>query len=210
MTIESQAAVLSRHATEGSFAAANAVRTEVLNLDAPGHGEVLVQVEAAGLCHSDLSVVTGVRARPLPMVLGHEGAEVVEALGGGVEDFAVGDHVVFSFVPACGRCVPCLSGRPALCEAGAMSNTAGTLLSGKQPQPSGREPRASPTRCLLPVDADRRCLQPTGARRQDTEPREGCYCSGAPSLPASAQWSIPPVFRLVPRPRSSGSEALWA
>ena len=64
------------------------------------------------------------------MVLGHEGAGVVEELGAGVTDLRVGDHVVTAFVPSCGHCEPCEIGRPALCEPGAASNGAGTLLSG--------------------------------------------------------------------------------
>jgi alcohol dehydrogenase len=101
-----------------------------LELDPPGHGEVLVKIAAAGLCHSDLSVIDGNRPRPMPMVLGHEAAGVVEELGPGVEDLAVGDHVVMVFVPSCGHCVPCAEGRPALCEPGAVANGNGTLLSG--------------------------------------------------------------------------------
>jgi Zn-dependent alcohol dehydrogenase len=102
---------------------------EELELEPPGPGEVLVRVRAAGLCHSDLSVIDGSRPRPVPMALGHEAAGEVVALGEGVERLAEGDHVVLAFVPVCGRCVPCESGRPALCEPGAAANTAGTLLS---------------------------------------------------------------------------------
>ena len=103
-----------------------------LDLAPPGRGEVLVRIAAAGLCHSDLSVIDGSRPRPVPMALGHEAAGVVEALGEGVTDLAVGDHVVLVFVPSCGRCAPCASGRPALCEPGAKANGAGTLLSGER------------------------------------------------------------------------------
>ena len=101
-------------------------------LDPPGHGEVLVRIAAAGLCHSDLSVINGDRPRPLPMALGHEAAGVVEEIGSGVDDLAAGDHVVMVFVPSCGHCLPCAEGRPALCEPGAAANAAGTLLSGGQ------------------------------------------------------------------------------
>ncbi len=87
-------------------------------------------MRAAGLCHSDLSVIDGNRPRPVPMVLGHEGAGVIEELGAGVTDLRVGDHVVTAFVPSCGLCSPCTEERPALCEPGFASNTAGTLLSG--------------------------------------------------------------------------------
>jgi len=131
--LEVEAAVLSQRSQSSSLSAVRAVVTETLLLDGPGPGEVLVRVEAVGLCHSDLSVINGARPRPLPMVLGHEGAGVVESVGDGVEDVRVGDQVVFSFVPSCGNCVLCLSGRPALCEAGAHSNGAGTLLSGRRP-----------------------------------------------------------------------------
>ncbi|HEX5958169.1 MAG TPA: zinc-dependent alcohol dehydrogenase family protein, partial [Hyphomicrobiaceae bacterium] len=85
---------------------------------------------AAGLCHSDLSTVNGDRPRPLPMVLGHEAACEVMELGPGVKNLAVGDHAILVFVPSCGACIPCMEGRPALCEPGAAANGAGTLLSG--------------------------------------------------------------------------------
>ncbi len=100
-----------------------------IELAPPGPGELLVRVGAAGLCHSDLSVIDGTRPRPMPMVLGHEAAGVVEHCdpAGG---FAPGDHVVFAFVPSCGACLPCAEGRPALCEPGAAANTAGVLLGG--------------------------------------------------------------------------------
>jgi Zn-dependent alcohol dehydrogenase len=101
-----------------------------LELDPPGPRELLVRVRAAGLCHSDLSVIDGSRPRVMPMVLGHEAAgEVVEA-GAEAPGFAPGDRVVMSFVPSCGACGPCRTGRPALCEPGAAANTAGELLSG--------------------------------------------------------------------------------
>ncbi len=101
-----------------------------VDLDPPGPGEVLLEMRAAGLCHSDLSVIDGVRPRPLPMALGHEGAGVVAAIGPGVVSLAPGDHVVTAFVAACGHCAPCARGRPALCEPGMAANVAGTLLSG--------------------------------------------------------------------------------
>ena len=108
---------------------------ETLALDPPGPGEVLLRLEAAGLCHSDLSVINGDRPRPMPMALGHEAAGIVEQLGpaadeAGSSGLAVGDHVVCVFVPSCGHCEPCTVGRPALCEPGAVANGAGTLLSG--------------------------------------------------------------------------------
>ena len=105
---------------------------EILELDlaAPRAGELLVRVEAAGVCHSDLSVVDGSRPRPLPMALGHEAAGVVEEVGAGVHDVSAGDRVVLVFVPSCGSCAECSSGQPALCRRGAASNAAGELLRG--------------------------------------------------------------------------------
>jgi alcohol dehydrogenase len=101
---------------------------------------VLVRIKAAGLCHSDLSVIDGSRPRPTPMALGHEAAGIVEAAGEGVSDLKAGDHVVLVFVPSCGRCGPCAAGRPALCEPGAKANGAGTLLSGQRPLSFRAEP----------------------------------------------------------------------
>lgn len=101
-----------------------------INLAEPGSGEVLVEIVGAGLCHSDLSVVDGSRPRVMPMVLGHEASGIVREVGAGVTGFKTDDHVVFSWVPVCGRCEFCVSGRGALCEPGGEANVAGTLLSG--------------------------------------------------------------------------------
>jgi alcohol dehydrogenase len=125
-----RAAVLNRMGAPTPYAASKPLSITEVDLDPPGRGEVLVKIAAAGLCHSDLSVIDGNRPRPLPMVLGHEAAGVVEDLGPGVDDLTVGDHVVMVFVPSCGHCVPCAEGRPALCEPGAAANGNGTLLSG--------------------------------------------------------------------------------
>ena len=103
---------------------------------------------AAGLCHSDLSVINGDRPRPMPMALGHESAGVVEEVGEDVDDIAVGDHVVMVFMPSCGHCVPCAEGRPALCEPGAAANGAGTLLSGARRLHLRRRDREPPSRRL--------------------------------------------------------------
>jgi alcohol dehydrogenase len=125
-----RAAVLSQMGTPGPYAKTRPLTIEELDLAPPGYGEVLVKIAAAGLCHSDLSVINGDRPRPLPMVLGHEAAGVVEKLGDGVTDLAPGDHVILVFVPSCGHCPPCSEGRPALCEPGFAANSAGTLLGG--------------------------------------------------------------------------------
>ncbi len=112
------------------YADSRPLSIDTVTLDGPGPGEVLVAIKAAGLCHSDLSVINGDRPRPLPMALGHEAAGVVEGLGEGVTDLALGDHVVMVFMPSCGHCNPCAEGRPALCEPGAVANGRGELLAG--------------------------------------------------------------------------------
>jgi len=127
-----RAAVLREIGRPGPYAQTRPLGLEDVELDPPGRGEVLVRVRAAGLCHSDLSVIDGNRPRPMPMVLGHEAAGVVEAVGPAVASLAIGDHVVAAFVPSCGHCAPCNTGRPALCEPGFKANTAGTLLSGER------------------------------------------------------------------------------
>jgi alcohol dehydrogenase len=101
-----------------------------LELAPPGPGEILVRMEAAGVCHSDLSVVDGNRVRPVPMLLGHEGAGLVEALGPGVGEVSVGERVVLTFLPRCGQCVGCASDGLRPCVEGSRSNNEGTLLSG--------------------------------------------------------------------------------
>ena len=128
--MKTRAAVLTQMGLPRPYAQSRPLQIRELELASPGPGEMRVRVTAAGLCHSDLSVIEGVRPRPMPMVLGHEAAGIVEELGPGTTAFTPGDQVVFSFVPMCGACLPCAEGRPALCEPGAAANTAGTLLSG--------------------------------------------------------------------------------
>ena len=128
--MKTTAAVLRAMGAARPYADSRPLAIETITLDRPGPGEVLVAIKAAGLCHSDLSVINGDRPRPMPMALGHEAAGVVEALGPGVEDLAVGDHVVMVFMPSCGHCDPCAGGRPALCEPGAAANGKGELLGG--------------------------------------------------------------------------------
>ncbi|MSX03065.1 MAG: zinc-binding dehydrogenase [Actinobacteria bacterium] len=127
-----RAAVLVRSGDDGPFTKTRPIEIHNLTLDSPGAGELAVRIHAAGLCHSDLSVINGDRPRPTPIVLGHEAAGEITAVGDGVTDFVVGNRVVLAFVPSCGECEPCLSGRAALCEPGAQTNTAGTLASGER------------------------------------------------------------------------------
>ena len=128
--MKTRGAVLREMGLRWPYAESSPLKIETLELDPPGEGELLVRVRAAGLCHSDLSVIEGSRPRVMPMVLGHEAAGEIVGIGPGTRGFATGDHVVFSFVPACGQCASCASGRAALCEPGGKANSAGTLLGG--------------------------------------------------------------------------------
>lgn len=137
--------------------------TEV-ELAPPNAGEVEVRISAAGVCHSDLHVVKGEWELPLPVVLGHEGAGVVTAVGAGVTDLEVGDHVVLSWVPACGACRQCQLGRPWQCEkVASVVATQGVLFDG-----TSRWSRAgSPLHHYLGVSsfAERVVVPVTGAIR---------------------------------------------
>ncbi len=130
--MKTRAAVLHTLDMKVPFAQSKPLKIEEIELDDPGMGEVLVKMTAAGLCHSDLSVITGVRPRPVPMALGHEASATVVKVGDGVVNLKAGDRVVLVFVPSCGNCMPCMEGRPALCEPGAEANGKGTLLSGER------------------------------------------------------------------------------
>ncbi|WP_199089377.1 zinc-dependent alcohol dehydrogenase family protein [Bosea sp. ASV33] len=125
-----RAAVLNASPVAAPYAQSRPLRIEELDLAPPGRDEVLVRIRAAGLCHSDLSVIDGNRLRPVPMVLGHEAAGEVVETGEGVDDLKPGDRVVMVFVPSCGHCAPCAEGRPALCEPGNAANGRGEMLGG--------------------------------------------------------------------------------
>ncbi len=108
-----------------------ALSVEEVTLGEPRAGEVLVKVAAAGVCHTDLHLVDGhLGEGRVPIVPGHEGAGVVEAVGEGVAGLAPGDRVAFCFVPSCGACRACRGGRPALCDVASAHAWAGTLLDG--------------------------------------------------------------------------------
>ena len=102
-------AVLCRELNQG-------VVVEEINVESPRRNEVMIKIAACGVCHSDLSATNGTIAFPLPVLLGHEGSGVVVEVGEGVTEYAVGDHVVSSFVSMCGKCRYCQSGRPQLCD----------------------------------------------------------------------------------------------
>ncbi|MHB1710601.1 MAG: zinc-binding dehydrogenase [Acidimicrobiales bacterium] len=135
--------------------------------EAPGPGEVLVRMVATGICHTDLSILRGNIPVPLPVVLGHEGAGVVEAVGLGVTDVAVGDHVVASIVVSCGSCFQCLIGNLPLCETGSQVAFGGTMMDGTTRlhkgsesmyhifcQSSFAEYAVVPSRAVVPISRD--------------------------------------------------------
>jgi alcohol dehydrogenase len=128
--MEITGAVLEEMRSERPYASSRPLGIRTLELDPPGAREVLVRIEAAGLCHSDLSVVDGNRPRPMPMLLGHEAAGVVTAVGDEVDPALVGRRVVTVFLPRCGQCRECQTDGRLPCRKGSASNAEGTLLSG--------------------------------------------------------------------------------
>ncbi|QVI28354.1 Zn-dependent alcohol dehydrogenase [Mycolicibacterium neoaurum] len=122
-------AVLESIGAARPYSTSRPITVTELELADPGDGELLVRIEAAGLCHSDLSVVDGNRVRPIPMLLGHEAAGIVEKVGGS-SDLAPGQRVVMTFLPRCGQCRSCATDGLAPCIPGSAANGAGTLLSG--------------------------------------------------------------------------------
>ncbi len=125
-------AVLEAIGAERPYADSRPIHVDNLELEGPGKGEIMVRIEAAGVCHSDLSVVNGNRPRPVPMLLGHEAAGIVEELGDDVNDISLGQRVVMTFLPRCGVCSGCNSNGKTPCEQGSASNTAGMLLGGNR------------------------------------------------------------------------------
>ena len=123
-------AVLEEIGRDRPYADSRPLTVSELELDPPGPGEVLVRIERAGLCHSDLSVIDGNRPRPVPMLLGHEASGIVDELGPDVDGLAIGDRVVMTFLPRCGDCDGCRSDGLLPCGPGSAANNAGTLLSG--------------------------------------------------------------------------------
>jgi alcohol dehydrogenase len=122
-------AVLEESGRPAPFAQSRPITVQQLDLAAPGPSEILVRIETAGICHSDLSVVDGKRPRPTPMLLGHEAAGIVEEAGEGTT-LAVGDRVVMTFLPRCGQCAGCATDGRLPCENGSAANGAGELLGG--------------------------------------------------------------------------------
>ena len=125
-----KAAILRTITSQRPFSVSKPLSIEEVDLDPPKRGEVLIKIKAVGLCHSDLVAITGERAKPMPIVIGHEAAGIVEEIGQDVQGFAIGDHVVPSYVASCGRCEMCSVGRPALCEPATLSNAKAVLKDG--------------------------------------------------------------------------------
>ena len=140
---------------------------ETLDLAKPQTGEVLVKIAAAGICHSDWHLMTGATKHAVPVVPGHEGAGVVEAVGAGVTHVKPGDHVTLNWAPNCGHCFYCLNDRPSLCETYLGPLWAGTMLDGtSRLSKSGRpvyhfsalacfaEYAVVPAQCCVPLSKD--------------------------------------------------------
>jgi alcohol dehydrogenase len=122
-------AVLEEVGRPAPYATSRPITISEIDLDPPGPTEALVRIESAGICHSDLSVVNGDRPRPVPMLLGHESAGIVEEVGSRTH-LEVGQRVVMAFLPRCGKCPGCLTDGRLPCAPGGAANAAGTLLSG--------------------------------------------------------------------------------
>ena len=127
-----KAAILVEQGRAHPFAESRPLVVEEVDLDPPGDREVLIKTGAAGLCHSDLSMISGVMQRKTPMVPGHEAAGVVLEVGKDVSHCQVGDHVVMSFVPVCGTCPHCATGRSNLCETAFNARATGALINGER------------------------------------------------------------------------------
>lgn len=126
-------AVLEEIGRPRPYASSTPISISDVELAEPGPTEILVKIEAAGICHSDLSVVDGNRVRPVPMLLGHESAGRVVALGSEVTDLQVGQRLVMTFLPRCGECEGCATDGRLPCVPGTKSNNEGTLMEGDRP-----------------------------------------------------------------------------
>ena len=148
-----------------------------LDLAPPARDEVCVRILATGICRSDLSYIDGKWPTPLPIVLGHEGAGTIEAVGEGVDPGRVGEPVVLTFSPACGRCRQCLSGRANLCLDAANGLDSGFLRDGTSAPVAGRPP-GPPPRLRIELCHPRRGPRRCGAARagaSSTRVSDACW-----------------------------------
>jgi alcohol dehydrogenase len=125
-----KAAILFEQGKPRPYATTRPLVVEEVEIDPPGPGEIMIEVAAAGLCHSDLSTIENQRPRPLPIVIGHEGAGIIREVGQGITDLKPGDHVITVFASSCGNCRYCVRGRPNICPSGNSARAAGTLVTG--------------------------------------------------------------------------------
>jgi alcohol dehydrogenase len=125
-----RAAVLRKSGMSEPYAQSRPLQIEDVDIHPPEAGEVVVRIAAASLCRSDLSVVNGLRAWPLPIIPGHEASGIIEEVGKSVTRVKPGDHVVLVFQPACGACPECTNGNVHLCTPGLEANRRGGLLAG--------------------------------------------------------------------------------
>ncbi|MFC6465759.1 alcohol dehydrogenase catalytic domain-containing protein [Gordonia humi] len=128
--MKTRAAVLERIGDPSPWTKSRPISVDHIDLDSPQPGEALVRLEAAGVCHSDLSRVNGSRECSVPMVLGHEACGVIEELGSAVDGYQIGDRVALIFLPRCGDCRACQAPHFEPCEHGTAANAAGSLLGG--------------------------------------------------------------------------------
>lgn len=134
------AAVMYEQGLPTPYVESKPFRIEQVDLEGPGEGEVLVEVRAGGLCHSDLSQVAGLRKRTLPVVGGHEGAGIIREVGPGVTTLKAGDHVIMTVATGCGQCGYCRDIRPTLCEGVTASRSQGILPNGTRRLSLGGKP----------------------------------------------------------------------
>ena len=125
-----RAAILREQGLSRPYVKTIPLSIEEVQLDGPLEGEILIEIAAAGLCHSDLSTIEGIRPRPVPTVLGHEAAGIVREIGSNVSGIKVDDHVVTVFVISCGDCSDCEGGRPNLCASSVAAKSKGELVAG--------------------------------------------------------------------------------
>lgn len=130
--MKTYSAILFEQGLERPYAESKPLKILETELNPIDSDEVIIEFKAAGLCHSDLGVISGKRLRGLPIALGHEASGIIKKVGKAVEGFEIGDHVVCSFVPSCGKCDFCIQGIPSQCSKGNEAGNKGTLLSGRK------------------------------------------------------------------------------